>query len=408
MRVHTHPNPQGGLTLVQEDVTQHFGLLRSHEASGRMMRETLDAFGDAVVVFGSDGKLKFSNPAFAALWRLTPSELSERTHIDGVVALCERLHEDPGLWQGLRAAVFAVAEERAPMTQRVHRRDGTIIDVATVPLPDGATLATFVDATAQVNVEKVLTDRNEALENADRIKTDFVKHVSYELRSPLTNIIGFAQLLTDTDVGPLNPKQREYLGYIAGSSSALLAIINDILDLSSVDAGVMELDLALVDVREAVAGAVEGVRDRLSEHEVGLEVDVAPDTGSFLADPRRVRQILFNLISNAIGFSSAGKAVRVFARRDGPTIEFRVEDQGRGIPADQLDRVFDRFETRTAGTRHRGAGLGLSIVRSFVELHGGKVLIQSAQGRGTSVVVRLPDRPVDPLRATEPAVARSA
>ncbi len=391
IRVHRQPNPLGGLTLVQEDVTEHFGLLRSSETSARMQRETLDALTDSVVVFGSDGRLKLSNPAFSALWRFTPSTLAEKPHIDLVVAACASLHADPVVWQGLRAAVFAVGEDRAPYKARISRRDGTVIDVATMPLPEGATLATFVDVTAQVNVERGLTDRNEALEVADRIKTDFVKHVSYELRSPLQNIIGFAQLLAEARVGPLNDKQAEYMSYIMSSSTALLAIITDILDLATVDAGAMELDLSRVDISDTVQGAVAGIRDRLIEHDVKLQIEVPANAGGLLADPRRLRQILFNLLSNAIGFSQAGKTVRIAVEREDGHVLFKVEDQGRGIPAERLARVFDRFETATTGTRHRGAGLGLSIVRSFAELHGGQVMIRSAEGRGTSVTVKIPD-----------------
>src|SRR5690606_1873527 len=135
-----------------------------------------------------------------------------------------------------------------PLAGRLERIDGSVVDCATVPLPDGATLVCFQDVTDTVNVERVLRERNDALVVADELKNDFVHHVSYELRTPLTNIIGFAHLLHDPATGPLTHKQREYLGYISSSSAALLAIINDILDLASIDAGAMQLDLVPVDV----------------------------------------------------------------------------------------------------------------------------------------------------------------
>ena len=148
----------------------------------------------------------------------------------------------------MRLAVAGLADSRNRLTGRLDRRDGGVIDFTTVPLPDGATLITFVNVTDSVNVERALTEKNEALEEADQLKNAFIQHVSYELRSPLTNIIGFAQLLADDNAGPLNIKQREYTGYIMDSSTALLAIINDILDLATVDAGIMELDLGSVDI----------------------------------------------------------------------------------------------------------------------------------------------------------------
>jgi signal transduction histidine kinase len=241
-----------------------------------------------------------------------------------------------------------------------------------------------------VNVERALTERNDALLAAEHLRNDFVHHVSYELRSPLTNIIGFIQLLGDENVGPLNAKQREYAGYVQTSSAALLAIINDILDLASIDRDAMELQLAEVDIESAIREAARGVQDRLAESQVELSIVTAPGIGAFLADAKRIRQILFALLSNAIGFSDPGQTVTLAALRREREIVFKVSDHGRGIPPDLLDKVFDRFESRTLNSRHRGVGLGLSIVRAFVELHGGRVRIDSAPGEGTVVTCQFP------------------
>jgi signal transduction histidine kinase len=308
-----------------------------------------------------------------------------------VLAWCRPLHADDAFWAQLRGAVTGL-ERREPITARLERRDGSVIDCATVPLPDGATLVTFQDVTDTVNVERALIERADALQDADRIKSAFVQHVSYELRSPLTNIIGFAQLLDEPSTGPLTAKQQEYLGYIGSSSSALLAIINDILDLATIDAGAMQLDLKPVDIRAAVDSAAEGVMDRLTEQGIRLDLRVAPDVGSFMADERRVRQILFNLLSNAVSFSPAGETVRLSVERRDDAVVFSVTDRGPGIPETLGDKVFDRFESHALGSSHRGAGLGLSIVRSFVELHGGTVKLDSAVGHGTTVTCIFPLR----------------
>jgi signal transduction histidine kinase len=265
-----------------------------------------------------------------------------------------------------------------------------VIDAATVPLPDGATLVAFSDVTASVAMERALIERNEALEASDHLKNAFVKHVSYELRSPLTNIIGFTQLLGDPATGPLNERQRDYAGHVLQSSSALLAIINDILDLATIDAGAMELDLGEVDIHATMAAAAEGVRDRVAEARLELEIKAPSGIGSFVADGKRVRQVLFNLLSNAIGFSAEGARVTLSAERRQDAVVFRVADSGPGMPADVAARVFERFETHPEGSRHRGVGLGLSIVRSFVELHGGKVTLETAAGRGTIVTCYFP------------------
>jgi signal transduction histidine kinase len=198
-------------------------------------------------------------------------------------------------------------------------------------------------------------------------------------------------------VGPLNPKQVEYAGFITDSSHALLAIIDDILDLASMDAGALELRLEDVDVAEAMKAAAAGVQDRLSEAAIELRIVMTDGVGSLHADGRRVRQILFNLLSNAINYSEAGQTVTLAAMRRGAEIVFKVSDRGRGIPPEMIDRVFERFETFPNGSRHRGPGLGLSIVRAMVELHQGRVLIDTAPREGTTVTCIFP---VDPLGAS--------
>jgi len=389
LRVVTTPNPEGGVTYLFDDVSEKLDLERRYDSLIRVQGETLDNLAEAVAVFASDGRLRLYNPAFAAMWKLAPEVLEERPHIEAVIAWCAPLHPEDETLRALRCAITGIGPHE-PVSGRLERRDGSVIDCATLSLPDGATLVTFQDVTDTVQVERVLRERNEALEAADSIKVDFLHHVSYELRSPLTNIIGFAQFLREPMTGPLTPKQEEYLGYITTSTNSLLAIINDILDLASIDAGAMQLDLGKVDIRNIMDEAAEGIRDRLVKDGIRLDIRASSKIGSFTADARRIRQILYNLLSNAIGFSPAGSAVRLTAERRKDAVVFSVSDQGPGIPAEKKDRIFKSFESDSLGSRHRGAGLGLSIVRSFVELHGGIVEVDSVLGKGTTVTCSFP------------------
>jgi signal transduction histidine kinase len=389
LRVVTTPDPDGGVTYLFDDVTERLNLERRFDALIRVQGETLDNLCEAVALFGSDGRVRLYNPVFEKMWQFSPAMLDEHPHIEAVIEQCRKFHRDHETWQSLRAAVTTI-DRREPILRRIERTDGSVIDCRTVRLPDGATLTTFQDVTDSVNIERALIERNIALEEANKIKIDFVHHVSYELRSPLTNIIGFAHLLGDPATGPLTTKQAEYVGYITGSSNALLAIIDNILDLASIGAGAMTLDLNRVDIRTAMAAAVEGVQDRLVKSNIKLELRAPRDIGSFVADERRIRQILFNLLSNAIGFSPSGGTVVLAAERGRDQVSFTVKDDGPGIASEIKEKVFDWFESHTDGTRHRGAGLGLSIVRSFVELHRGTVRIESAPGQGTSVICTFP------------------
>ncbi|HWV53913.1 ATP-binding protein [Pseudorhodoplanes sp.] len=393
LRVVTTPNPEGGVTYLFDDVTERLDLERRYDALIRVQGETLDNLAEAVAVFASDGRLRLHNPAFQQLWKLPEEALAERPHIEAVIAWCAPLQPDDPTLRALRTAVTSIGQ-RDPVKGRLERRDGSVVDIATLPLPDGATLVTFQDVTDTVNVERALRERNEALETADQIKIDFLHHVSYELRSPLTNIIGFAHFLGDPATGPLTERQSEYLGYITVSTNALLALINDILDLATIDAGAMTLNLGSVDIRKTMEAAAEGVRDRLVKDHIALDIEADPaDIGLFSADERRVRQVLYNLLSNAVGFSPKHGRIRLRAERHVGSIAFSVTDQGPGIPPDLTDRVFERFESNSLGSQHRGAGLGLAIVRSFVELHGGSVDIQSKVGQGTTVTCTFPTQP---------------
>jgi signal transduction histidine kinase len=387
--VATTPNPEGGVIYLFTDTTRRLDLERRYEALIKVQGETLDNLAEAVAVFRSDGCLRLFNPAFSRMWKLDPAALATHPHIEAVIGWCMGVAGDSPLWRTLRTAVTAI-DNREPVAGQLERRDGSVVDCATVPLPDGATLMTFQDVPDSANVERALRERNEALVEADKIKIDFVHHVSYELRSPLTNIIGFSHFLGDPVTGPLTVRQREYLGYIQVSTNSLLAIINNILDLATIDAGAMKLNPSSVDIRQTMDAAAEGVQDRLVQGGISLNIRAAPDIGSFVADDRRVRQTLFNLLANAIGFSPAGETVTLAAQRLKDAVVFSVTDHGPGIPPDVKDKVFDWFETHSLGSRHRGTGLGLSLVRSLVELHGGSVTLESAVGRGTTVTCVFP------------------
>jgi signal transduction histidine kinase len=391
LRVVVNPNAQGGVTYLFDDVTERFHLESQFNALTRVQSETFDSLKEGVGVFGTDGRLKFFNPAFASLLRLDANLLNEKPHIDRLAGVCAFFGEETA-FNEIRAIVVGLTDQRTGFERRIACRDGSFLDATAQPLPDGATLLTFTDTTASVNVERALTERNQALIEAEKLRNDFVHHVSYELRSPLTNIIGFIELLSDGSAGPLNEKQREYAGYVRASSAALLAIIDDILDLASIDADALELNLGEVDIEKTMHLAAEGIQDRLAESSIQLNVIAMQGLGTVIADSQRIRQILFNLLSNAIGFSSSGQTVTLAAQRQGDEIVFTVKDEGSGIPPELLEQVFERFKTQTTGSRHRGVGLGLSIVRSLVELHGGRVLIQSDQGRGTTVTCIFPAR----------------
>lgn len=385
----TTPNLEGGVTYLFDNVTESLDLARRFDGLTRVQHETLSNLNEAVAVFGSNGRVELFNPAFAKIWKLSPEQLGEQPHIETVESWCKPLYDDALTWRALREAITAIGN-RAQVELKLERKDGSVLTCMTMPLPDGATMLTFQDITDTENVERALRERNEALEAADQMKVDFVHHVSYELRAPLTTIIGFAHFLSDPSTGPLTAKQAEYLDYVTKSTNALLALTNNILDLATIDAGAMKLELGPVNIAKAIEAAAEGIQDRLATDRIKLKVDIDPNIGDFTGDERRVVQVLYNLLANAVGFSPHDATVTISARRTEHRVIFDVTDSGPGIPPDVKDKVFDWFESHSHGSRHRGAGLGLSLVRSFVELHGGKVHVDSVVGKGTTVTCDFP------------------
>ena len=390
LHVVAEQRPEGGVTYLYEDVSEQLALEGRYNALIEVQRETLDSLKEGVAVFATDGRLQLFNSAFLSIWRLSRLAMAQGPHIGEFIALAKVLHDDEETWQTISEVVTSISYQREGGSGQMVRPDSSVIDYALIPLPDGGTLVTFQDVTVSKSYERALIERNDALVAADKLKSQFISHVSYELRAPLTNIIGFSEMLAGPYSGSLNDKQREYVGDITESSRTLLSIIDDILDLATIDAGALELQLKPTKIQPVIEAALTGITERAGRKRLTLEIATSEEVDEMIADEDRLRQLLYNLLANAVSFSSPEMLVRLSCWLDGGDVVFTIEDHGVGIPKEQLERVFERFESQSHGMRHRGAGLGLSIVKSLVELHGGTMSLDSEAGSGTTVTVRLP------------------
>ena len=234
------------------------------------------------------------------------------------------------------------------------------------------------------------------LETASRHKSEFLANMSHELRTPLNAILGFAQLLQKKLFGELNEKQEEYVEDIRSSGKHLLSLINDVLDLSKVEAGQIELQVAPFSLREAVERGVVMVRERASKDGIAVAADVDPEVQLVNADERRIRQVLFNLLSNAVKFTPTGGRVEVTAARVGDDIHVAVVDTGPGIAPEDRKRIFEEFQQTEAGAKqNEGTGLGLALSKRLVELHGGRIWVESELGAGSRFAFTLPAAAMD-------------
>jgi signal transduction histidine kinase len=391
LRVIASAHPQGGATWVFENLTEQFNLETRYNTLVQVQGETIDHLSEGVAVFGPDGRIQLSNPAFRALWGISEAEAAVGTHIRSLEAACASSYDKPDGWKAFGKMITSFEDERPSRQGTLELYSGLVLDFAVTPLPNAQTMLTFVNMTDSVRAERALKEKNEALQKADELKNDFVQHVSYELRSPLTNIIGFTDLLKASAIGPLNERQAEYIDHISTSSSVLLTIVNDILDLATVDAGIMQLDYSEIDLSDLLDDVSMQMTDRLQEGGVTLEIAAPSQLGHLIADRQRLKQILIKILTNAVNFAPEGSVVSMKCWREATDFVFSVTDSGCGMSADLVSSAFDRFSTSGKGGKRSGPGLGLSIVQSFVNLHNGDVKIDSEPGRGTTVHCRIPN-----------------
>jgi signal transduction histidine kinase len=387
--------PQGGVIYAFEDISERLKLESQNKAMSSVQRETLNALSEGVAVFGTNGRLTLSNPRLSSLWKLPMNELGKNPHIDKIAEVSARAMPEDGamIWRDLKRRIIDLNPTRSDTTGRINRADGRLLDYAVTRLPDGQTMMTFLDVTESANFQRMLKERNEALITADTLKDAFVQNVSYELRSPLTNIIGFADLLASEDVGTLNARQRSYTDYIRASSVTLGVLIDNILDLATVDAGIAELRPELQNVNQLVDKARAGLAATFPEingdQPLNLVIDIPDELPTFVADGTRIVQVLYNLLSNAARFSEPGGEIRLSVYPRGERMLFIVEDEGPGFSEEVRATLLGRPDAASSG-RQRGDGLGLAIVKTFVNLHGGTLSVERREARGTRVIVNLP------------------
>ncbi len=389
VRMRVAPHPFGGLIFTFDDVTDRLALERSFNTLSHVQRETIANLDEALIVLGEDGRAKLANPAFQRLWGIPEETIREEPHASELMDHMRPLYPETADWESFKAEVISCMLDRRSRGGRMERSDGTVVDFLEIPLPDGGVLVSFRDVSALMQVQNALQERNFALEAADRLKSEFVASVSYELRTPLNAIVGFAELLEQGYVGPVNERQKEYANAISESSKRLVSLINNILDLASIEAGYLELEWEPVSVESLMSDLQTLVSERARAEGISIEISVEDDADYIVVDERRLTQALFNVLSNAINFTPSGGRVFVTVSREDRDLSIVVSDSGVGMEASFVNRAFEKFERARSGGRS-GAGLGLALVKSLIELHGGTVGISSTEGQGTTVTCRIP------------------
>ncbi|WP_157216914.1 sensor histidine kinase [Flavisphingomonas formosensis] len=392
LRVVAQPLPDGGLLLIFEDRTEQVQLASARDTLLRVRTATFDNLFEAVGVFAADGRLHLWNNRFRDVWNFEEEELAAHPRVDALVEVVAKKLANPSRASIIRELVRIATVDRQQRGGRVALTDGRHFEFAVVPLPDGNALFTMLDITDSRRIEAALRERTDALEEADRVKTAFLANMSYELRTPLTSIGGFAEMLSGGYGGPLDDRAKDYVDLILQASARLGALIDDILDLTQSEAGALPMAEEKVDLTALVSEAGQEAGDRARAKPLDLVVDIAKSVGTLVGDSRRLRQSVDHLLRNAIAYTPAGGRVLLCAEGDKQEARIIVSDNGPGIDPRQRDRAFDRFHrVSPEEDSHRAAlGLGLPLTRQFVAAHGGTLDLQSKPGVGTTAIIRLP------------------
>lgn len=407
LRVIAIPHALGGILFAYEDVTDRLALERSYNTLTAVQRETIDHLHEGIAVFGENGRLNLCNPVFRNMWKLDIDFTASEPHLRNLLERCKDLFVADA-WPAFLERLVTKFQGRQLTSMRFDRTDGMVINCSSVPLPDGATLLSFTDVTDSTLVERSLRERAEALENADRMKTEFLANMSYELRSPLTSISGFSEMLNREYAGPLNESQRDYVDGIYQSSQHLAALIGDIIDLATIEAGFLKLDVRSFPVRAAIDSVLTLLSTRVKLQNLTIEVDISPKIEHLDADEVRFKQILVNLLSNAVKLSKARGRIQIQVTQsaEGHAM-LTVHNKGVELDEAKIAQIFNPFMRAT--TPGSDSMLSLGLVKRFTELHGGRVEIVSNATNGTSITCIFPppvgraiaEKEVEPHDATD-------
>ena len=391
LRVLAQPLPDGGLLLIMEDRTEQLQLASARDTLLRVRAATFDNLFEAVGVFAADGRLQIWNSRFGDVWGVSEAQLARKPHVDAFVQAIAPKLADPTRAGMVRELVRVATAERQQRAGRLSMQDGRHFEFAAVPLPDGNALFALLDVSASRGIEQALRDRNEALEQADRIKTAFVANMSYELRVPLTSIAGFAEMLQKGYAGELPQTAKDYIDAIVSAVDRLGQLIGDVLDLSQSEAGALPLARDPVPAAPLVREACAASEAEAKQRAIDLTCDIAAENAMVLGDAGRLAQCLNHLMRNAIAYTPAGGKVTLRLDLDGHCVRFSVSDDGPGISEEQRDAILKRSDRSSVTTPREGpGGVGLPLVKQLVEAHGGTFSLESAPGAGTVATMLLP------------------
>ncbi|MFV0645749.1 MAG: PAS-domain containing protein [Sphingomonadaceae bacterium] len=389
LRVIAQPMPDGGLVLIAEDRTEELALSATRDTLLRTRTATFDSLFESLAVFSPDGQVQLWNRQFAPVWGIPADILDNHPQADTILEHIGKNLARPAQARRIGETIRSATLDRKQQSDRVATKDGRILEFAGVPLPDGNGLLTVMDITDSQMAEQALRERNQALQEADMVKTRFLANMSYEFRTPLTSIGGFAELLQSGAAGPLTPQGEDYVDAILKSVARLSEQVENVLDLSQSEAGLLPLSRSTLELMPFVTDIVRQREQAITD--AGLQLDMRGDksSGSVNADPRQLGRAIGHLLDNAIAASSKGGRILIDLSRRKGTSYIVISDNGRGMTTEELSQSLDGLRRGPDGRLERSSGLGLRLSKQLIEAHGGKLEIESEKGVGTTAIISL-------------------
>jgi signal transduction histidine kinase len=389
LRLLAQPSPDGGLLLIFEDRTEQAQLASARDTLLRVRTATFDNLFEAIAVFAADGKLSIWNRRFGEIWDVEEDALAKHPRFDELLSSLAGKLKQASQVSVLRELLQMTISSREPRRSQMQFADGRVFQLSTVPLPDGNALIAMIDVTDSVQVEHALRERAGALAEADAIKGRFLANMSYEFRTPLTSISGFAELLKQGIAGELTEQAQDYVDAISKSADRLSQQINTVLDFSQSEAGALPIVRKPVDVKAMLDIVAASVESEVAEHSMKLVCDIQPSAGELEGDEKRLIQALGQLTDNAIQYGRDGGTILLHASGDRQNVMIVVSDDGPGMDAREQAAALDGFGRSQSG-ENAAQGLGLPLARQLVESHGGTLSLESRLGEGTTVIIKLP------------------
>jgi signal transduction histidine kinase len=392
LRIVAQPLPDGGLVMVAEDRSEQLALSAVRDTLLRTRTATFDSLFESLAVFAPDGRMQLWNRRFPEIWGLPEEWLDEHPRVEELLDRIGPRLARPAQRQAIGEVVRSATLDRKQRGGRVTLSDGRTLEFAGVPLPDGNGLLTVLDVTDSKKAEDALRERNTALEEADAVKTRFLANMSYEFRTPLTSIGGFAELLQGGVAGELSEQAQDYVAAILAAVDRLRAQIESVLDLTQSEAGLLPISTEEIELLPFITQVVREREEAIEGK--GLTLDLRGDrsAGKIMGDARQLGRALGNILDNAIAATPAGGRILVALSRRKQGARIVVSDNGEGMKPSELARALDGYRLGADGrpVEGRRGGLGLPLARQLIEAHGGRLDMQSEKGAGTTATINLP------------------